>query len=135
HTVATEEPQEVTPISHGPESQLKDILFQTSNLKENEVNIISDIETSHVQLALYSAKWDRPIQVITFMDTGAVASILNPTALPNEQWIPHFQKFNKVSKGIRTTRVITKNRITIEFFAGVQFRTKLLGSIILGRIS
>ncbi|KAG5586187.1 hypothetical protein H5410_046621 [Solanum commersonii] len=132
HIVATEEPPEVTHISHGPESQLKDVLFQTFNLKEKKFNIIPGIETPHVQPALYPAKWDRPIKIIAFMDTGATTSILNTTALPNEQWIPHFQKFNTVSKGIRTTRVITKNFITKEFFPGVQYRTKLLGSIILG---
>ncbi|KAK4721520.1 hypothetical protein R3W88_011753 [Solanum pinnatisectum] len=66
------------------------------------------------------------------MDTGATTSILNPTILPKKQWILHFQKFNTAFKGILTTRVITKNHITIEFFPGVQFRTKLLGSIIPG---
>ncbi|WMV29548.1 hypothetical protein MTR67_022933 [Solanum verrucosum] len=66
------------------------------------------------------------------MDTGAVTSMLNPTVLPKEQWIPHFQKFNTASKGILTTWVITNNPIIIEFFPGVQFRTKLLGSIIPG---
>ncbi|WMV29629.1 hypothetical protein MTR67_023014, partial [Solanum verrucosum] len=130
--VATEEPPEVTPIFDGPESQLNDVLLQTSDLKEKEVNVISGIETPHVQLAIYPAKWDRPIQVIAFMDTGAAASMLNPIVHPKEQWIPHFQNFNTASKGILTTRVITNNHITIEFFTSVQFRTKLLGSIILG---
>ncbi|KAH0781398.1 hypothetical protein KY290_000996 [Solanum tuberosum] len=101
--VTTEEPPEVTPISRCPESRLKDV-----------------------------PKWDRLIQVIAFMDTGVAASMLNPTILPKEQWIPHFHNFNTASKGILTTRVITKNLIIIEFFPGVQFRTKLLGSIIPG---
>ncbi|KAK4706935.1 hypothetical protein R3W88_033496 [Solanum pinnatisectum] len=70
--VAFEEPPEVTPISHGLESQLTDVLFQTSDLKEKEVNVISGIETPYVQLAIYPAKCDRPIQVIAFMDTRAV---------------------------------------------------------------
>uniref|UniRef100_M1DQG5 Reverse transcriptase n=1 Tax=Solanum tuberosum TaxID=4113 RepID=M1DQG5_SOLTU len=90
------------------------------------------IETHHVQLAIYPAKWDRPIQVIAFRDTGATESLLNPIFHPKEQWIPHFHNFNTASKGILTTSVITKNPITIEFFPGVQFRTKLLGFIIPG---
>ncbi|KAH0729907.1 hypothetical protein KY289_001095 [Solanum tuberosum] len=130
--MTTEEPPEVTPISRCPESRLKDVRFQTSDLKENEDNIISIIETPLVRLAIYPTKWDRPIQVIAFMDTGVAASMLNPTVLPKEKWIPHFQNFNTASKGILTTSVITKNPITIEFLQGVQFRTKLLGSIIPG---
>ncbi|KAH0750745.1 hypothetical protein KY290_029977 [Solanum tuberosum] len=93
--VDTEKPPRVTHISHDPESQLKDNLFQTFELK-------------------------------------GTASMLNPTVLPNEQWIPHFQNFNTASKGILTTRVITQNLITIEFFPGVQFRPNLLESIIPG---
>ncbi|WMV32895.1 hypothetical protein MTR67_026280 [Solanum verrucosum] len=59
--VADEGPPKVTLIYDGPDSQLKDVLFQTSDLKEKEVNVISGIETPHVQLAIYPAKWDRPI--------------------------------------------------------------------------
>ncbi|WMV29652.1 hypothetical protein MTR67_023037 [Solanum verrucosum] len=71
--------------------------IKTSNLKEKKVNAISCIETPHFQLPIYPAKWYRPIQVIAFMDTGAATSMLNPTVLPKEQCIPHFQYFNKAS--------------------------------------
>ncbi|KAH0781397.1 hypothetical protein KY290_000995 [Solanum tuberosum] len=63
------------------------------------------------------------------IDLSRSSCINAPTVLPKEQWIPYFQNFNTASKGILTTRVITNNPITIEFFPGVQFRTKLLGII------
>lgn len=94
--------------------------FQISKAEEKINSIIN------VQLNVYPSKWDKPIQVIAFMDTGAASSLMNPTVLPDDQWVPHFKNFNIASNGILTTTVITKHPITIEFFLGLKFRTKLL---------
>uniref|UniRef100_M1DN01 Reverse transcriptase n=1 Tax=Solanum tuberosum TaxID=4113 RepID=M1DN01_SOLTU len=65
-------------------------MYQISNAKEEIVDFPHEIDTPHVQLAIYSSKWDKAVQVITLMDTGVASSILNPTALPDDQWISHF---------------------------------------------
>lgn len=52
------------------------------------INMISDLETPHVKLKLYQPSWDKPLQVITFMDTGASFLILNPNIIPNDNWVP-----------------------------------------------
>ncbi|KAH0665236.1 hypothetical protein KY285_026442 [Solanum tuberosum] len=81
--------------------------LETSDLKEKEVNVISGIETPHIQEQLYQCS-----TLLSFQRSNG------------------FHIFNTTPNGIFTTRVTTKNPITIEFFPSVQFRTKLLGSII-----
>nr|XP_009787411.1 PREDICTED: uncharacterized protein LOC104235369 [Nicotiana sylvestris] len=41
--------------------------------------------------------------------------------------------FNTASNGILTTTVITKHPVTIEFFLGLKYRTKLIGSDVPGK--
>nr|XP_009790607.1 PREDICTED: uncharacterized protein LOC104238039 [Nicotiana sylvestris] len=40
--------------------------------------------------------------------------------------MPHFKDFYTASNGILTTTVITKHPVTIEFFPGLKYRTKLI---------
>nr|XP_009771333.1 PREDICTED: uncharacterized protein LOC104221889 [Nicotiana sylvestris] len=47
--------------------------------------------------------------------------------------MPHFKDFNIASNGILTTTVITKHPVTIEFFPGLKYRTKLIGSDVPGK--
>ncbi|XP_033508881.1 uncharacterized protein [Nicotiana tomentosiformis] len=58
---------------------------------------------------------------------------MNPTFLPEDQWVPHFKDFNTASNGIQTTTSITKHPITIDFFLGLKYRTKLIGSDVPGK--
>ncbi|KAH0652697.1 hypothetical protein KY285_030240 [Solanum tuberosum] len=105
-------------------------MYQISNPKEEIVDFPREVDTPYVQLAIYSSEWDKALQVIALMDTGVATSIFNPTVLPDDQWISHFQNFSTPSKEILTTKLITKHPVVIEFFPGLQFRTKLLGSAV-----
>ncbi|KAH0632844.1 hypothetical protein KY285_035518 [Solanum tuberosum] len=44
-------------------------MYQISNPKEEIVDFPREVDTPHVQLAIYSSKWDKVGQVIVFMDT------------------------------------------------------------------
>ncbi|KAK4737242.1 hypothetical protein R3W88_000939 [Solanum pinnatisectum] len=103
-------------------------MYQISNTKI--VDFPREVDTPHVQLAIYSSKWDKVVHVHTLIDTGAASSILNQAVLLDDQWISFFQNFSTPSKEILTTKQITKHPVVIEFFSGLQFRTKLLGSAI-----
>nr|XP_009788170.1 PREDICTED: uncharacterized protein LOC104236021 [Nicotiana sylvestris] len=46
---------------------------------------------------------------------------------------PKIKDFNTTSNGILTTTVITKHPVTIDFFPGLKYRTKLIGSDVLGK--
>ncbi|WMV29546.1 hypothetical protein MTR67_022931 [Solanum verrucosum] len=106
-------------------------MYQISNTKM--VDLPQEVDTPQVQWTIYSSKWDKVVQVIAVMDTGAASSILNPAVLPEDQWISHFQNFTTPSKEILTTKLITKHPVVIEFFPGLQFWTKLIGSVDLRR--
>nr|QJS95220.1 polyprotein [Petunia vein clearing virus] len=91
------------------------------------------VEIPQTEVKVYTSKWDKPISVIAFYDTGAAYSIMDPAILPSEYWIPHFRHFGTADDGILTTTVKTKHPITIEFFPGFKYTTKLLGSDIPGK--
>lgn len=83
-------------------------------------------------MVIYPYNWNKPIQVITFMDTGAAGSMFNPSILPKEQWVLYLKHFNTASKGAITAKAITKDPIMIEFFLGVQFWTRILRFVVPG---
>nr|XP_009786478.1 PREDICTED: uncharacterized protein LOC104234581 [Nicotiana sylvestris] len=98
---------------------------------QEEINALAVVP--QVELKVYSSKWDKPTRVIAFIDTGATSSLINPTILPKDQWVPHFKDFNTASNAILTTTIVTKHPVTIEFFLGLKYRTKLLGSDVPGK--
>nr|XP_009759462.1 PREDICTED: uncharacterized protein LOC104211989 [Nicotiana sylvestris] len=76
---------------------------------------------------------DKPTGVIAFINIGAASSLINFVVLPEDQWVLHFKDFNTASNGIVTTTIITKHPVTIEFFLGLKYRTKLIGSDVPGK--
>nr|XP_009796982.1 PREDICTED: uncharacterized protein LOC104243492 [Nicotiana sylvestris] len=98
---------------------------------QEEINALAVIP--QVELKVYSSKWDKPTRVIAFIDTGVASSLINPAVLPENQWVPNFRDFNTASNAVLTTIVITKHPVTIEFFPGLKYRTKLLGSDVPGK--
>nr|XP_009783491.1 PREDICTED: uncharacterized protein LOC104232090 [Nicotiana sylvestris] len=107
--------------------QISELVIEARE-KINALAVIPQIE-----LKVYSSKWDKPTRVIAFIDTRAASSLINLVVLPEDQWVPHFKDFNTTSNAILTTIVITKHPVTIEFFPGLKYRTKLLGSDVPGK--
>ncbi|KAF3649483.1 hypothetical protein FXO38_17648 [Capsicum annuum] len=54
------------------------------NIITKGINMISEMETPHVKLKIYLSRWDKPLQVIAFMDIGEATSILNLNIIPTD---------------------------------------------------
>ncbi|KAK8504932.1 hypothetical protein V6N12_033186 [Hibiscus sabdariffa] len=89
--------------------------------------IASAIPAPHIPVSVYLSKYDKPIEVIAFIDTGAAKTIMNPDILPPEWWKPHTRIFSTASNDEFATHLISKP-ITIQFFPGFSVRTTVLGS-------
>ncbi|KAK8518692.1 hypothetical protein V6N12_011938 [Hibiscus sabdariffa] len=85
------------------------------------------IPAPHIPVSICLSKYDKPIEVIAFMDTGAAKTIMNPDILPSKWWKPHTRIFFTASNEEFATHLISKP-ITIQFFPGCAVRTTVLGS-------
>ncbi|KAL4319493.1 hypothetical protein GQ457_18G015440 [Hibiscus cannabinus] len=90
------------------------------------------IPTPHIPVSVYCEKYDKAIEAIAFIDTGAGKTIMNPDILPETWWKPYTKKFSTASNEIFTTYLISKP-ITIQFFPGCSIRTTVLGSRLPGK--
>ncbi|KAK9014007.1 hypothetical protein V6N11_005181 [Hibiscus sabdariffa] len=95
-------------------------------------NISSMVPIPHFQAAVYLEKYDKPIPIIAFIDTGAAMPIMNPDILPKEWWKPHTRYFTSASDQTFKTTLISKP-ITIQFFPGCYVKTTVLGSLLPGK--
>ncbi|KAL4378433.1 hypothetical protein GQ457_02G038020 [Hibiscus cannabinus] len=95
-------------------------------------SITSVVPAPHVPVSVYLDKYDKPTEIIAFIDTGAAKSIMNPEVLPTNWWKPHTRVFSTASNEEFTTHLISKP-ITIQFFPGCSVRTTVLGSKLPGK--
>ncbi|KAL5784416.1 hypothetical protein ACOSQ2_006808 [Xanthoceras sorbifolium] len=51
------------------------------------------IPSPHVQAQILLDKYDKPINVVVYIDTGAYKSMLDLKVLPSQYWTPHEQHF------------------------------------------
>ncbi|KAK8589939.1 hypothetical protein V6N12_024328 [Hibiscus sabdariffa] len=94
--------------------------------------IASAIPAPHIPVSVYLGKYDKLIEVIAFIDTGAAKTIMNPNILPPKWWKPHTRIFSTASNDEFATYLISKP-ITIQFFPGCSVRTTVLGSRLPGK--
>ncbi|KAH1107245.1 hypothetical protein J1N35_011013 [Gossypium stocksii] len=85
------------------------------------------IPVPQVPIKIYLDKYSKPITIITFLDTGAVATIMNPDVLPVKWWKPYTAFFNSTANNLFATCLKSKP-ITIKFFLGCFVQTTVLGS-------
>ncbi|KAE8667738.1 hypothetical protein F3Y22_tig00112383pilonHSYRG00545 [Hibiscus syriacus] len=95
-------------------------------------SIVSVVPIPHVPATVYLGKYEKPISVIAFIDTGAAETIMNPEVLPPEWWKPHTRYFNSAADQTFATHLISKP-ITIQFFPGCAVTTIVLGSQLPGK--
>ncbi|KAL4332463.1 hypothetical protein GQ457_07G012840 [Hibiscus cannabinus] len=91
-------------------------IFMLQNQINSLAPIASAISAPHIPVSIYLSKYDKPIEVIAFMDTGAAKTIMNPDILPSEWWKPHTRIFSTASNDEFATHLISKP-ITIQFFS------------------
>ncbi|KAK8506377.1 hypothetical protein V6N12_034113 [Hibiscus sabdariffa] len=70
--------------------------------------IASAIPAPHIPVSVYLSKYDKPIEVIAFIDTGAAKTIMNLHILPPEWWKPHTRIFSTASNDEFATHLISK---------------------------
>ncbi|KAK8565042.1 hypothetical protein V6N12_058617 [Hibiscus sabdariffa] len=92
----------------------------------------SIVPIPHVQALIYLGKFEKPISIIAFIDTGATETIMNPDILPSEWWKPYVKYFNSAADQTFATHLISKP-ITVQFFPGCAIKTTVLGSHLPGK--
>ncbi|KAH9792603.1 hypothetical protein KPL71_004191 [Citrus sinensis] len=81
-----------------------------------------------VKIQIVPSKYHKPITAISFLDTGAQRSMLNPAILPTEYWKTQEEHFKVADGKIFTTKLITKHPIGIQLFPNCVVWIKLIGS-------
>ena len=76
---------------------------------------------------LLTSKYDQPIKVIAFFDTGASSSMINPAILPTTHWQKTHKVFRTVSGEIMVVNRISKP-VIFRPFPGCEVRHKFYGS-------
>ncbi|KAK8494604.1 hypothetical protein V6N11_064766 [Hibiscus sabdariffa] len=94
--------------------------------------LASIVHVPHVPASIYLGKFEKPIPIIAFIDTGAAETIMNPNVLPPEWWKPHVKYFNSAADQTFATHLIS-NPITIQLFPGCAIKTTILGSHLPGK--
>ncbi|XP_028798734.1 uncharacterized protein LOC114754141 [Neltuma alba] len=87
----------------------------------------------NVKIHILPGRYEKPIPVIAFIDTGACRTIMNPDILPSEAWIPCDQFFLTANSKPFKIEWITRRKIGIQFFPGCVLWMKVLGSDLPGK--
>ncbi|KAK8568400.1 hypothetical protein V6N12_006953 [Hibiscus sabdariffa] len=134
--------QKRTGIQIGEEDDVESIFSIDDEPNDNSLFAIQSLEgdykesdsewTPHIPVSVYLGKYDKPIEVIAFIDTGAAKTIMNPDILPPEWWKPHTRIFSTASNDEFATHLISKP-ITIQFFPRCSIRTTVLESRLPGK--
>nr|XP_009787846.1 PREDICTED: uncharacterized protein LOC104235734 [Nicotiana sylvestris] len=98
------------------------------NLKQAFVSSLPKLLASRTMTII-----EEKFQSITIPQIGYIRQAIFVALDDIYQWVPHFKDFNTASNAVLTTTVITKHPVTIEFFPGLKYRTKLLGSDVPGK--
>ena len=81
-----------------------------------------------VKISVIPSKFLKPVSVISFLDTGAKRSMLNPRILSPDYWENHIEYFRAANGKIFETSLITKKPIGVQFFPNCINWQKIVGS-------
>ncbi|KAI5388964.1 hypothetical protein KIW84_074570 [Lathyrus oleraceus] len=80
-----------------------------------------------VEVHVLATKFSRPKKVITYMDTGAQITIMNPSILPVESWVTHVAYFVAADGKVFKTDLMTREKIGIKLFPYCIVWTRVIG--------
>ncbi|KAL3643586.1 hypothetical protein CASFOL_014401 [Castilleja foliolosa] len=86
----------------------------------------------NVKIYIFPTKYDKPIPVIAFLDTGAASSIIKPDILPSTHWNQCSAAFKAANGEIFHVTLISK-LIYIQLFPGYIIKAKVYGSNLPGK--
>ncbi|KAH9698093.1 hypothetical protein KPL71_023880 [Citrus sinensis] len=114
------------------------ILADSTDLDSDDISVISTIQDINhirptlpgpsVKISVIPSKFHKPVSVISFLDTGAQRSMLNPKILPPDYWDNHTEYFRAANGKVFETSLITKKPIGIQFFPNCIIWQKIVGS-------
>ncbi|RDX82731.1 hypothetical protein CR513_36432, partial [Mucuna pruriens] len=81
-----------------------------------------------VEVQLLPSKFQKPIKVITYMDTRAQKTMMNPDILPKEFWKKDICYFIAADGKVFRTDLITKDPVGIRFFPECVVWSRVIGS-------
>ena len=95
---------------------------------QEEPSIRPAIPQPCVEIQVLANKFEKPIKVITFIDTGAQQTMMDPYILPQEYWKKEVDYFVAADGKIFRTDLVTHAPIGIKFFPDCIIWTKVIGS-------
>ncbi|CAL9217700.1 unnamed protein product, partial [Arabidopsis halleri] len=99
--------------------------------KKEELAYISQ-PLPNVKIYIFPTKYDKPIPVIAYLDTGAASPIIKPDILPASHWNPSSVAFKAANGQIFHFSLISKP-IYIQIFPGYMIKSKVYGSELPGK--
>jgi len=106
-------------------SQKKSVpVFSTMQLS----NITIVPPKPHIPVHILPSKYDKPIKVIAYIDTGAQKTMVNPDILPADHWKQEDSYFIAANGKMFKTELVSKNPIGIRFFPECIVWAKIIGS-------
>ncbi|KAK1398016.1 hypothetical protein POM88_007879 [Heracleum sosnowskyi] len=119
-----------------------DLTESTEESDEDDVVLFDDIFTLEeifycqpspsAKIHIFPSKWDKPISVIAFFDTGATSSIMKPDILPKEYWNKCLRSF-RAANGDNFTITLVSKPINIQIFPGYMIKHQIYGSELPGK--
>jgi len=101
--------------------------------KVEEQSLISIPPAPNIEVHILPTKYEIPIKVIAFIDTGALRTMMNPKILHPNFWEPKQLRFKATSGKVYTTELMTKRKIGIKFFPNCTIYTKVIGTDLPGK--
>ena len=85
-----------------------------------------------LKIQIFPSKYSKPVKVVTFFDTRASYTIMNPDVLHEENWKMKKQYFHAANNEVFSTELISK-QIKIQFFPGCTMIHRVFGSKLPGK--
>lgn len=95
---------------------------------QEEQSIKPAIPRPCVEIQVLAKKFEKPIKVIAFIDTGAQRTMMDPDILPQECWKNEVAYFVAADGKVFKTDLVTHAPIGIKFFPDCIIWTKVIGS-------
>ena len=83
-------------------------------------------------MEILQSKYDIPIKVIVFIDTGAAHTMVNPNIFPGI-WKEQPNHFAAASGKVFTTNYVSRHPVGIQLFPGVIIWIKVIGTELTGK--
>jgi len=90
--------------------------------------LVSIPPSPNIEVHILPSKYEIPVKVIAFIDTGAARTMMNPRVLHPDLWEQKKLRFKAASGEVFTTELMTKKKIGIRFFPDCIIYTKVIGT-------